>query len=118
MATDWAAFGGLPPDLVKAGCGISGLYDLDPIRLCYLNDVLGLTPGPKAKFVKPYAELRTEMLRAVGEYASEVRARSFPRTEHTYSIEPEELEAYRRYLDQESLASSESFGGDWAATEI
>ncbi|OLD96466.1 MAG: hypothetical protein AUG80_13685 [Candidatus Rokubacteria bacterium 13_1_20CM_4_68_9] len=45
MATDWAAFGGLPPDLVKAGCGISGLYDLDPIRLCYLNDVLGLTPA-------------------------------------------------------------------------
>jgi arylformamidase len=28
---------------VKAGAGISGLYDLEPIRLCYLNDVLGLT---------------------------------------------------------------------------
>ena len=44
MATDWAAFAGLPADVVKAGAGISGLYDLEPIRLCYLNDVLGLTP--------------------------------------------------------------------------
>jgi arylformamidase len=43
MATDWVEFGGLPDDLVKAGIGISGLYDLEPIRLCYLNDVLGLT---------------------------------------------------------------------------
>ena len=45
MATDWGEFGGLPADLVKAGIGISGLYDLEPIRLCYLNDVLGLTPA-------------------------------------------------------------------------
>jgi arylformamidase len=43
MATDWVEFGGLPADLVKAGIGLSGLYDLEPIRLCYLNDVLRLT---------------------------------------------------------------------------
>jgi arylformamidase len=43
MSTDWARFAGLPPDVVKAGCGISGLYDLEPIRLCYLNETLGLT---------------------------------------------------------------------------
>jgi len=44
MSTDWKAFGGLPADVIKAGCGISGLYDLEPIRLCYLNAVLKLTP--------------------------------------------------------------------------
>ena len=43
MSTDWPAFAGLPADLVKAGCGISGLYDLEPIRLSYLNQTLGLT---------------------------------------------------------------------------
>jgi arylformamidase len=43
MATDWPTFAGLPADVVKAGCGVSGLYDLEPIRLCYLNEVLGLT---------------------------------------------------------------------------
>jgi len=45
MSTDWQAFdAALPADVVKAGCGISGLYDLEPIRLSYLNDVLKLTP--------------------------------------------------------------------------
>jgi 3-methyl-2-oxobutanoate hydroxymethyltransferase len=82
------------------------------------HDLLGIYGGHTPKFVKPYAELRSEMIRAVGEYAGEVRERAFPRAEHTYSIEPEELEAFRRYLDQESLAGSEAFGGDWAATEI
>ena len=33
-----------PADVIKAGCGVSGLYDLEPIRLCYLNDILKLTP--------------------------------------------------------------------------
>jgi arylformamidase len=43
MATDWPAFGeGLPKDLVKGGVSISGIYDLEPIRLCYLNDKVGL----------------------------------------------------------------------------
>lgn len=42
MATDWPRLG-VPADVVKGGTGISGLYDLEPIRLCYLNDVLGLT---------------------------------------------------------------------------
>jgi arylformamidase len=42
LATDWAAYG-LPDDTVGAGLGISGLYDLEPIRRSYLNDVLGMT---------------------------------------------------------------------------
>ncbi len=38
MCTDWPAFeAGLPRDLVKGGCAVSGLYDLEPIRLSYLN---------------------------------------------------------------------------------
>jgi arylformamidase len=44
MSTDWPAFAEIPADVIKAGAGISGLYDLEPIRLCYLNDTLGLTP--------------------------------------------------------------------------
>ena len=35
---------GLPDDTVGAGLGISGLYDLEPIRRSYLNEVLGMTP--------------------------------------------------------------------------
>ena len=82
------------------------------------HDLLGIYGGHQAKFVKRYAELRTEMIGAVGEYATEVRARSFPGPEHVYSVEPEELQSFRRYLDQESLTRAETFGGDWSATEI
>ena len=43
MATDWPQLDQhCPVSLVKGGIGISGLYDLEPIRLCYLNKVLGL----------------------------------------------------------------------------
>lgn len=42
--TRWEQFG-MPGDLVKGGCAISGLYDLEPIRLCYLNEVIRLTPA-------------------------------------------------------------------------
>ena len=42
-ATNWPAVApDFPADPIKAVCGISGLYDLEPIRLCYLNEVLGL----------------------------------------------------------------------------
>lgn len=45
MSTDWRAFDrALPADVLRAGCGISGLYDLEPIRLSYLNEILKLTP--------------------------------------------------------------------------
>jgi arylformamidase len=44
LATDWSAEAGLPRDLIKGLCPISGIFDLEPVRRCYLNDVLGLTP--------------------------------------------------------------------------
>jgi arylformamidase len=43
LATDWRAFG-LPEDAIKGVCAISGVFDLEPIRLCYLNEVVGLVP--------------------------------------------------------------------------
>jgi 3-methyl-2-oxobutanoate hydroxymethyltransferase len=80
------------------------------------HDLLGITGGRTAKFVKRYADLRPQMVDAVAAYASDVRGRAFPAQEHVYSIEPDELEAFKQYLERASLASS--FGGDWAATEI
>jgi len=44
MATHWRVHdNSLPADLIKSGCGISGLYNLEPIRLCFLNDDLNLS---------------------------------------------------------------------------
>ena len=42
MAEGWQAELGLPTDAIRGGCGISGLYDLVPIRRSYLNEVLAL----------------------------------------------------------------------------
>ena len=45
LATDWPSFDrGLPKMLVKGACAIGGLFDLEPIRLSYLNEMLRLTP--------------------------------------------------------------------------
>ena len=44
-ATDWTRQGGLPADLLKGAFSISGIYDLEPIRLSYQNPVLKLDEG-------------------------------------------------------------------------
>jgi len=36
------------PGLLKGGCSVSGLHDLEPIRLCYLNQHLNLRPADVA----------------------------------------------------------------------
>lgn len=42
LATDWAAHPELAGTGIKGGCAVSGLFELEPIRLCYLNEALGL----------------------------------------------------------------------------
>lgn len=39
----WPKSAGLPDDVVKGACAMSGLYDLEPVRLSSQNDTLGLT---------------------------------------------------------------------------
>jgi arylformamidase len=42
-STHWQSFdAALPPEIVAGGLAISGLYDLEPIRLSYLNETVGL----------------------------------------------------------------------------
>ena len=38
--TDWSQFDGLPADLFKGGLLVSGMYDLEPVRLTYRNEWL------------------------------------------------------------------------------
>jgi arylformamidase len=40
MAAGWARELGAPADVVKGGAGLSGLYDLEPIRLSFVNQTL------------------------------------------------------------------------------
>lgn len=41
LATSWSEWG-LRAEAVRGGAAVSGVYDLEPIRLCYLNAVLGM----------------------------------------------------------------------------
>jgi arylformamidase len=45
LSTDWPAFDAvLPGDLLAGGCSISGVYDLEPLRLSYHNKILQIAP--------------------------------------------------------------------------
>jgi 3-methyl-2-oxobutanoate hydroxymethyltransferase len=79
-------------------------------QVLVFHDLLGIYDGRVPRFVKRYAEARREMVEGVSRYAAEVRSRRYPQDEHTYQVDADELESFRRYLDQESLASS---AWDW-----
>jgi 3-methyl-2-oxobutanoate hydroxymethyltransferase len=80
-------------------------------QVLVFHDLLGITTGRMAKFVKRYADVNAEMVGGVRRYADEVRSRHFPEPDHVYGVEPAELAEFRRYMDQESLASAKSW--DW-----
>jgi 3-methyl-2-oxobutanoate hydroxymethyltransferase len=63
--------------------GIGAGADCDG-QVLVLHDLLGVTTGYMPKFVKPYADLKTEITRAVAQYRDEVRSGQFPDKEHGY----------------------------------
>jgi arylformamidase len=48
-ATDWTRQGGLPPGIVRAAFCVSGVYDLEPIRLSYHQAMVRLDPRSVAR---------------------------------------------------------------------
>jgi 3-methyl-2-oxobutanoate hydroxymethyltransferase len=66
-------------------------------QVLVLHDLLGIYDR-MPRFVKRYANLREQMLDALRDYTDEVRGRRFPSAEHTYSIDPGELQALRESL--------------------
>ena len=73
--------------------GIGAGADTDG-QVLVLHDLLGVYPGHVPRFAKQYAQLRSQIVAAVGDYAAEVRGRRFPAAEHTFSIDPTELEGF------------------------
>ena len=49
LADGWQHQHGLPTDVIKGGSGISGLYDMEAIRLSYLNETLRLDAEAAAR---------------------------------------------------------------------
>jgi 3-methyl-2-oxobutanoate hydroxymethyltransferase len=63
--------------------GIGAGADCDGQVLVW-QDAFGLRTGRMAKFVKQYADLHGELLRAAQEYAEDVKAGTFPGPEHSF----------------------------------
>jgi 3-methyl-2-oxobutanoate hydroxymethyltransferase len=81
-------------------------------QVLVLHDMLGIPgDGPEPRFVKRYAEIGELMGAAVAAYAMEVRSHVYPAEEHTYTIPPEELEAFQNAVDAGSI--EENTLADW-----
>jgi 3-methyl-2-oxobutanoate hydroxymethyltransferase len=63
--------------------GIGAGTDCDG-QVLVLHDLLGLTTGYVPKFVKKYADLTSEITRAVAAYRDDIRSGAFPAEEHGF----------------------------------
>jgi len=75
--------GQVTKELTIPTIGIGAGVDCDAQVLVW-PDMAGFTGGRVPKFVKKYADLRAELLRAAKEYADDVRGGSFPAPEHSF----------------------------------
>ena len=66
--TDWPTFCGGPTDLMKGGCAISGIYDLTPIRLCFMQKTLDFSDEDVFQYspIRMTAVPNTDLIIAVG----------------------------------------------------
>ena len=94
----------IPTIGIGAGPATSG-------QVLVFHDLLGITTGRMAKFVKQYAQIHDQMVGGVRQYVDEVRSHHFPEPDHVYGVEPAELAELKRYLEQESLTSAKAW--DW-----
>jgi 3-methyl-2-oxobutanoate hydroxymethyltransferase len=69
----------IPTIGIGAGQGCDG-------QILVLNDVLGLTFGHKARFVREYADLKTVISDALKRFADDVTARRYPSDEESYHL--------------------------------
>jgi 3-methyl-2-oxobutanoate hydroxymethyltransferase len=77
------------------GIGAGGSTDG---QVLVFHDLLGLYEGRAPRFVKRFADVKREMVEGVRAYAEEVREGRFPAAEHSYSIDPAELERFREVI--------------------
>jgi 3-methyl-2-oxobutanoate hydroxymethyltransferase len=62
------------------------------IQVLVLHDMLGLSFGKLARFVRPYANLHEVITQAVTQYADDVRAGTYPAEDESYALPAEAAE--------------------------
>jgi len=66
------------------------------------HDLLGLTEGHTARFVKRYADLATVIREALAAFVADVRSGAYPEERHTYGMPADELAAFEAGLEEKS----------------
>ena len=64
------------------------------------HDLLGLTEGHTARFVKRYADLATVIREALAAFVADVRSGAYPEERHTYGMPADELAAFEAGLEE------------------
>lgn len=70
-------------------------------QVLVINDLLGLTFGRPAKFVRPYADLRQTMSEAIKSFADDVRNANYPAAQESYDVSREVAEQLERLSEME-----------------
>ena len=77
--------------------GIGSGQDCDG-QILVLHDILNLYDSIKPRFVKQYADLKTETLKALTNYKEDVVSGRFPDDEHSMSIDSSEFIKLKKYF--------------------
>jgi 3-methyl-2-oxobutanoate hydroxymethyltransferase len=84
----------IPTIGIGAGPGCDG-------QVLVYHDLLGLTEGHTARFVKRYADLATVIREALAAFVADVRSGAYPEERHTYGMPADEQAAFEADLPSE-----------------
>ncbi len=97
----------IPPEVGK---GVTGAIKIPTLgigagmycdgQILIISDMLGAFEAFTPKFVKRYANVGEIMVKAFGEYISEVKNRKFPEEQHTYRMPPEEVKRFEEMVQK------------------
>ncbi|MBT9258839.1 MAG: 3-methyl-2-oxobutanoate hydroxymethyltransferase [Clostridiales bacterium] len=82
----------IPTIGIGAGLGCDG-------QVLVIHDLIGLSFGKPAKFVKRYAQVGEIIRQAVADFAADVREKRYPEPAHQYNLSPETWEALQKALE-------------------
>ena len=69
-------------------------------QILVLHDLLNLYDSLKPKFVKQYADLKTETFNALTDYKTDVSLNNFPSNNHSWSMDNLELKKLKKYFGE------------------
>jgi len=81
---------------IGAGAGVDG-------QVLVFHDLLGLTAGHVPRFVRRYADLRSDAVTAIRAWCDDVRAHRFPQRREEYGMAEAEEERFTRLLDRQGI---------------